>query len=120
MGTSRRTLAVTLTAAAFGAAVAGCGSDDGGSGPQTFPQTATVTAGTSQTFSPRSVDIAAGGMVTWNFGTLAHNVTFASGDAPDDVPATANDQVPRPFPAAGTFNYVCTIHPGMSGTVVVH
>jgi plastocyanin len=120
MGTSSRTLAVVLAAAVGGAAVTGCGGDDGGSGPRTFPEAATVTAGASRVFTPASVDIAAGGTVTWAFGTLAHTVTFQTPDSPADVPETANDQIPRSFPAAGTYQYVCTIHPGMSGRVVVH
>jgi plastocyanin len=120
MRTSSRTLAVTLAAAVAGAAVTACGDDGGGGGPRTFPQEAAVTAGAARVFTPGSVDIAAGGTVTWSFGTLAHTVTFQTAGSPADVPATTNDQIPRSFPAAGTYQYICTIHPGMAGRVVVH
>ena len=121
---ARRALAAILTAmlaAVVGGAITGCGSDSGGSsGPRTFPQEASVTAGTTPVFTPGSVDIAAGGTVTWSFSALAHTVTFQTANSPADVPATTNNQVPRPFPTPGTYHYICTIHPGMSGTVVVH
>ena len=121
MNTASRKLAALVVAAVVGAAGTACGSeDDGGSGPQTFPQEAAVTAGTSQVFTPGRVDITAGGTVTWSFSTLAHTVTFQTAGSPENVPATTNSQVPRSFPTAGTYQYICTIHPGMSGRVVVH
>jgi plastocyanin len=85
-----------------------------------FPNTADVTATAGATFAPASVDIAAGGTVTWTFNAL-HNVTFAAtAGAPSDIPNTSTGSVPRTFPQAGNFDYQCTIHPGMNGTVVVH
>lgn len=89
---------------------------------QTFPFAAAVVAGdATTTFTPPSVDIAAGGVVTWTFGQLTHNVTFgAQTGAPPNIPTSVNSDVPRTFNTAGTFGYNCTIHPGMSGTVVVH
>ncbi|HSJ62714.1 MAG TPA: Ig-like domain-containing protein [Gemmatimonadaceae bacterium] len=91
-------------------------------GTQMFPSTAQVTAGnTTNTFTPQTVDIATGGTVTWVFGQLTHNVTFgAQTGAPQSIATTVNAQVPRTFNTAGTFDYNCTVHPGMSGTVVVH
>jgi plastocyanin len=66
------------------------------------------------------VDIAAGGTVTWTFETR-HNVTFSSvSGRPADIPNTSSGSVSRTFAQAGTFDYHCTIHTGMSGTVVVH
>ncbi|HUF29698.1 MAG TPA: Ig-like domain-containing protein [Gemmatimonadaceae bacterium] len=89
---------------------------------QAFPLTASVVAGNAtQTFTPQTVDIAFGGTVTWTFGALAHNVTFgAQAGAPQNIALSMNTDVPRTFNTAGTFGYDCTIHPGMSGTVVVH
>ena len=72
-------------------------------------------------FAPTQVDIAAGGTVTWNFDDyVAHNVTFASSGAPSNIPASSATAVERTFPTPGTYSYNCTIHYGMSGTVVVH
>jgi len=86
-----------------------------------FPLTADVTANTTEDFTPASVDIADGGTVTWTFLSLAHNVTFgAQTGAPANIATTMNDSEARTFNTVGTFNYNCTIHPGMSGTVIVH
>jgi plastocyanin len=82
--------------------------------------TATVAATTGLTFEPAQVDILAGGTVTWQFQATAHNVTFNSSGSPTNIGDTANGNVGRTFPTAGTFAYHCTLHPGMNGTVIVH
>jgi plastocyanin len=84
--------------------------------------TASVDANAANSFNPEQVDITAGGQVTWSFtGLQPHNVTFSAGaGAPSNIPSTATGNVSRTFAAAGTYNYQCTNHPGMSGTVVVH
>jgi plastocyanin len=87
----------------------------------TFPNTADVTATTNQQFIPQNVDIAQGGTVTWTFQALGHNVTFGvQTGAPTNIGTTMNGTASRTFNTAGTFNYSCTIHPGMSGSVIVH
>jgi plastocyanin len=88
--------------------------------PSTNPSTATVTT-SGATFTPRSVTIAPGGSVTWQMSGDRHNVTF-SGAAPTggNIPDTESGRsATRTFPNAGTYNYTCTRHNGMSGTVVV-
>jgi plastocyanin len=86
---------------------------------QQFPTTATVTLGASS-FNPSSVDIAVNGTVTWNnTSTVEHNVTFAAPSIPD-IPNHMSGSNQRTFPTTGTFAYQCTIHAGMTGTVVVH
>ena len=92
--------------------------DAGGGGP--FPNTAAVTATTSSTFEPASVDIEEGGTVTWQFESVTHNVRFSSASAPSDIGNTTNANVSRTFNTAGTFDYSCSLHAGMTGTVVVH
>ena len=79
---------------------------------------AAVTATTSNTFAPLSVDIQVGGMVAFTFDKT-HNVTFGGGSAPANIGNTSSGTVARTFSAAGTFDYVCTIHSGMNGVVVV-
>jgi plastocyanin len=84
--------------------------------------TASVTASTALDFDPAQVDIVAGGTVTWQFQSTAHNVTFntTGGGTPTNIGDTSNGNVSRTFATAGTFPYRCTLHAGMNGTVVVH
>jgi plastocyanin len=86
------------------------------------PSGSTVTVTTpSATFSPSDVTIPVGGSVTWQFSEARHNVTFqgaapTGGNIPDQDAGTSAS---RTFTAAGTYNYVCTRHSGMSGRVAV-
>ena len=81
--------------------------------------TVTGTIGTVSKTTTVNVTVTAGGTVTWTFAML-HNVTFeGTGPTGGNIPNTASGSVQRTFPAAGTYNYHCTIHSGMSGTVVV-
>jgi trimeric autotransporter adhesin len=88
----------------------------------TAPTPGAVTVTTPNlTFAPRSVTIPVGGTVTWQFSGSTHNVTF-QGSSPTG--GSIGDQNPgssanRTFGAAGTYDYVCSRHNGMSGTVVV-
>jgi uncharacterized protein YjdB len=88
---------------------------------QTFPSVGQVAAGVDATFDPSTLDLARGGTVTWVFASLTHNVTFADvNGAPQDIGNQTSTSVSRTFSTAGTFNYVCTLHSGMNGRVVVH
>lgn len=117
---STRTFLVALVAAALAA----CGGDSA-TGPTTPPTpvpAATVQATPSNTFTPSSVAITAGGTVTFDFGSVAHDVFFDN--APQGAPAnitapTANATMTLTFPTKGTYQYNCHIHPGMTGTVTV-
>jgi plastocyanin len=87
---------------------------------QSFPNQASVTIGASS-FNPDIVDITAGGSVTWtnnSSGTL-HNVTFATLTANNIAEHTTGSNT-RSFNSAGSFAYQCTLHGGMTGTVIVH
>lgn len=70
-------------------------------------------------YSPRTYTITAGQSVTFvNTGAARHSATardgsFDTGLLPRGQAAT------RSFPNAGTFLYFCTLHPNMTGTVLV-
>jgi plastocyanin len=72
-----------------------------------------------RSFSPSTVTIAAGGSVTFrNDDDREHTVTatngsFNSGTLPE------GGSWKRSFKGAGTFSYLCAIHPEMTGKVVV-
>lgn len=86
------------------------------------PASASVTVANPYQFQPASVTVAAGGTVTWTWqGGVIHNVTFRTAGSPANIPNRDEGSVDRPFPTAGTYNYVCTIHEalGMTGSVTV-
>jgi plastocyanin len=80
---------------------------------------ASVTAPQFQ-FIPDTVDVAAGGAVTWSIGTVHHTVHFITEGAPSDIGELRNASTARTFPTGGTFPYRCTIHTTMTGLVRVH
>jgi plastocyanin len=72
------------------------------------------------TFSPFTTNITVGGTVIFDFPSEPHNVIFERRTgAPTDIQATTNRTVSRVFSLAGSFPFDCTLHPGMSGQVIV-
>ena len=80
--------------------------------------TASVSATASNSFDPRTVTVTRNGVVTWTFAAL-HNVTFDTQGAPGNITDRSSGSAALTFPTAGTYAYHCTIHAGMSGSVVV-
>ena len=132
-----RWLALLLACVALSLVVAGCGGDDeedSGADTQTTEQPAdeggddggTGGGGGGGTevsmkdikFAPDSITVNAGDTVTWvNDDSVGHDVTgdnFKSGDA---GAMQMGDTYEHAFKKAGTFDYVCTVHPGMEGSV---
>lgn len=98
------------------ALASGCGGDSV-SDPND-PTAATVSM-PGFVFTPFTTTIAVGGTVTFDFPNEDHNVIFVRvPGAPTDIQPIKNAKVSRTFPVAGSFNYDCTLHPGMSGVVV--
>lgn len=100
----------------------GCGGS--GSTPTAPPgpplSAATVQATPSIAFTPASATVAVGATVTFDFGSVAHNVFFdAHAGSPPDISGNANTSIARTFTTAGSYSYSCHIHPSMHGTVIV-
>jgi plastocyanin len=70
-------------------------------------------------FSPASISVSAGDTVVWtNNDSVAHTVTSTDGafDTGDIAPGASASVT---FDNAGTFAYICSIHPSMTGSVDV-
>ncbi len=98
------------------------------SGPVTFathattPPTSAAVSVEDNHFNPQNSVVQTGGTVTWTWaGANPHTLTFTFGPTP--LPANQSAQMSgtaqRTITAVGTYNYTCTIHASMSGTVTV-
>ena len=100
-------------------AVAGCGAGDDRprtAAPATGDADVTVVVG-NMAFSPTTVEITAGDSVAWVWkDDTEHDVAFADGPASR---TQRSGTWQRTFDRPGRFDYVCTLHPRMRGTVVV-
>lgn len=72
------------------------------------------------TFIPDAIRVVPGATVTFtNTDNIEHNVTFASASIADIVDWASGGRSTVMPAVTGTYNYVCTIHPGMSGRIQV-
>ena len=122
--------------AAPGGSAPGFGSPDPGAGGGTPPGGGTAPGGGSSQpgtaapasaavsivdddFTPRTVEIRAGGTVTWvNRGGDEHTASARDGSWSSGVQSPGG-RYSRTFASAGTYAYLCLIHTDMQATVVV-
>jgi plastocyanin len=70
-------------------------------------------------FGPQNVTVAVGATVTWtNRDDIPHTAASTDGVFKSKVMDT-DEKFSYTFTKPGTYNYYCTIHPKMTGTVVV-
>jgi plastocyanin len=68
-------------------------------------------------FHPATITIAPGTTVTWiNQDSVAHTVALAGTESPR---LDKGDSWSYTFDIAGTFDYICGIHPSMKGRIIV-
>lgn len=116
----RRLLLPLLTCTAL---LTACGSDDESSGPAPASGEdggTTVTMKDLQ-FDPKQLTVKVGEEVTWvNGESVPHNVVNAKEGEEPKSELFGEDGTYKFTPKeAGTIEYVCTIHPGMEGTLIV-
>ena len=132
---------LALLFACLALTIAACGGDDddddagnGGTATPTTEQTDTGAAPPaaggetveveipSISFDPEEVTVEAGTTVKWtNSDDLPHTVTKDGGPGEDfdSGDLEPGDEFEQTFDEPGTVDYVCTIHPGQAGTVIV-
>ena len=117
---------VHLVLALVAAAACGGGSSDGLPTTPIIPTTPNNPIATtsvslqSSQFNPADILVAPSATVTFtNSDGINHNVIFAN-QAITPISEWASGARTTTMPAAaGTYNYTCTLHPGMNGTVKV-
>ena len=124
----QRRLGLTGAAALASVLLLGaCGSDatqTQESAGEAAPSSAEGTAGgtsvdiVDNAFEPSDIEVQPGTEVQWeNTGNSTHTVTFEDGEDSGNLDSGATYS--RTFDESGDYPYVCSIHPGMAGTVSV-
>ena len=97
-----------------------CGGGDGEKKtPPTGAQRAAATIkGLGTTWDPDDITVKVGDVVEWNVdGSIVHDL---HGDDDVEHKAASKFVVQHTYDEAGTYSYLCSIHPTMKGTVTVN
>jgi plastocyanin len=95
-----------------------CGGSGSGAREASPVATGSVVMTADNQFQPGHIEVPARTTVTWtNASQVQHDVKFDDGQSSDRLNFGATFQ--RVFNDPGTYDYVCTIHPGMVGRVTV-
>lgn len=100
--------------------VGGGGGGGGGGGNGDCPTGAVCML--SSTYSPKTITVNKGATVTFiNDSGIGHTVNFDGTRSPgvEDIPLHTTGHNDRVFTQVGTFNFHCTQHVGMTGSVIV-
>ena len=71
----------------------------------------------NNTFNPSQITIKTNDQVQWsNEDTVEHQI---KGEGWGDIPIKSGEKYTQAFIKPGTYPYSCTIHPEMTGTIIV-
>jgi plastocyanin len=95
-------------------------SSAGSAGANLGPATVKISATTQLTFDPAMQTAHVGDVIQWNnTGSVGHTVTFDSEPSLSDPSLAPGGVWEVKLTTAGTYQYRCSIHPTMVGTIVV-
>ncbi|MBB4663361.1 cupredoxin domain-containing protein [Conexibacter arvalis] len=129
----KRSSLLSLLLATGALALAGCGGDGSGtstggsnagraasSGPKTTADGGIEIAMKGIAYSPQTVSVRVGQRITWvNEDDVLHDVASTSGDEFKSELYPKGESYSWTPTEPGRISYVCTIHPGMEGTLDV-
>ncbi len=81
------------------------------------PNTVTVEM-TNFSYAPKDLTVRAGDTVRWVNNSSTPHTTTSSGNWDSSIVASGRS-FERTFNSTGTFNYLCDLHPGQTGTITV-
>jgi plastocyanin len=113
---------VTFAVAAVVVALSACSAASLQAGKGPIPANANEVVIADYKFVPQTLTVPVGTTVTWVNRDLApHTATHRSfGDEPFDTGTMVSGAVfPHTFKTAGSYDYLCVLHQGMMGTIVV-
>jgi amicyanin len=108
-------------------AAAACGSSSSGGAPSTGSASGGAPGGSGHTvtiknfsFTPASLTVKVGTKVTFiNQDSTPHTATSQGGSTIHSATLSKGQSYTVTFTKPGTYNYICSIHPSMKGTVIV-
>src|SRR5256885_16832058 len=110
----------------WGGGGGGWGRSEGGAPASSAPVSGNVAKVSMKSiqFNPKTLTVNKGTTVVWtNDDPVGHDVTKQSGPGPQFSSGSGDigggGTYKQTFNTPGTINYVCTVHPGMTGTIVV-
>jgi plastocyanin len=122
----RSRLALLLALLALGVAACGDDDDDGGNGGNGGEAAAACPSGSVEIrmvdikFDPKDATAAVGQEICWvNEDTIDHNAVAESGADFESELFGEGETFTATVEQPGTVEYVCTIHPGMTGTLEI-
>ena len=70
-------------------------------------------------FTPKTLTVSVGTTVTWKFDDSTQHTVAADDKSFTSSPMANGQTYTHTFDTAGTFKYHCSIHPFMTGAIVV-